>query len=293
MQKNLQSKYNNAKVVAEIGCNHKGDLALAKSLILSAKQCGVDYAKFQKRNAKALLTQAQYDAPHNVPYHAYGNTYGAHREFLEFSSDQHRELKSYCEELGIGYACSVWDLISAKDIIDLNPDYIKVPSACNNNHVLLYELRDNYKGSVHISLGMTSLEEEKEIMSLFSGHEERLVLYACTSGYPVRFDDVCLMEIRRLVDAYGDSVESVAFSGHHLGIAIDIAAYVLGAQWIERHFTGDRTWKGTDHAASLEASGLGKLVRDLQATHSSLQYKSNEILEVEQEQRNKLKYRKS
>ena len=86
-------------------------------------------------------------------------------------------------------------------------------------------------------------------------------------------------------------MKDIGFSGHHLGIAIDIAAYTLGATWIERHFTLDRTWKGTDHAASLEPTGLRKIARDLQATFSSLSYKSREILDIEQVQRDKLKYR--
>ena len=115
------------------------------------------------------------------------------------------------------------------------------------------------------------------------------MLYACTSGYPVPFDDVCLLEISRLYDKYGDRVQGISFSGHHLGIAIDVAAYTLGARWIERHFTKDRTWRGTDHAASLEPTGLAKLVRDLEATHLALTHKSAEILEIELEQRNKLK----
>ncbi len=283
--------YTIPKVIAEIGCNHKGDMDIAKELILLAKECKVDYAKFQKRNPKELLTAEQYDAPHGVPYNAYGTSYGAHREFLEFDIDQHRELKSYAESIDIGYATSVWDMTSAAEIASLKPDFIKIPSACNNHTEMLAYLRDSYKGQIHISLGMTNREEEAAILDLFEGYEDRLVMYSCTSGYPVPFDNVCLLEIKRIIEMYGDRIGAVGFSGHHLGIAIDIAAYTLGAQWIERHFTKDRTWKGTDHAASLEAAGLSKLVRDLQATHAALTYKSEDILDIEKEQREKLKYR--
>jgi len=286
------TSYTLPKVIAEIGCNHKGDMDIAKELILLAKDCKVDYAKFQKRNPKELLTSEQYDAPHQVPYNSYGRSYGAHREFLEFDVDQHRKLKVYAESIGIGYACSVWDMTSAAEIVSLEPDFIKIPSACNNHTDMLIYLRDEYKGEVHISLGMTSRDEEEAILELFSGYENRVVLYSCTSGYPVPFDSVCLLEIKRLHDAYADKLSAIGFSGHHLGIAIDIAAYTLGAKWIERHFTKDRTWKGTDHAASLEAAGLSKLVRDIHATHAALQYKPNEILDIETEQRDKLKYRK-
>lgn len=281
-------------VVAEIGCNHKGDMAIAKELIKLAKECDADYAKFQKRNNKELLTEDQYNAPHPNPANSYGDTYGAHREYLEMDLEQHREMKAYCEEIGIGYATSVWDITSAKEIIQLNPDYIKVPSACNNHFGLLEVLRDEYDGDVHISFGMTTKAEEKEIVEFFEQKDKaksKLVIYACTSGYPVPFEDVNLLEITRIKQAFGDRIKQVGFSGHHLGIAIDIAAYTLGGIWVERHFTKDRTWKGTDHAASLEPTGMKKLARDLKATHKSLSYKEQDILPIEQVQRDKLKFR--
>lgn len=284
-----------AKLIAEIGCNHKGDFNLAKDLILKAKECGADVAKFQKRNNRLLLTEEQYNAPHPNPINSYGETYGLHREFLEFYLDQHRELKKYCDEIGITYCTSVWDEISAREIIQLSPDFIKVPSACNNNYALLEILRDEYKGDVHISTGMTTLDEIESTILFFENKNEsksKVVLYACTSGYPVPFEDISLLEIKRLSEKYGHRVKSIGFSGHHLGIAVDIAAYVLGAEWIERHFTLDRTWKGTDHAASLEPSGLGKLSRDLNAVNKALTYKAKEILDIEEVQREKLKNRK-
>ena len=257
-----------------------------------AHQSGADYAKFQKRNPRELLTEKQYNEPHGVPYNAYGDTYGKHREFLEFDIAQHKDLKAYCEEIGIGYACSAWDVTSAKELISISPDYIKVPSACNTHFELLKVLRDEYDGDIHVSLGMTSRGEEAKLMQFLSEvGQSRVVLYSCTSGYPVDFDDVCLLEISRLESSYYNQIKEVAFSGHHLGIAIDIAAYTLGAKWIERHFTKDRTWKGTDHAASLEPSGLSKLCRDLNATYKSLSYKSNEILDIEKTQYQKLKWR--
>ncbi|MFY0712117.1 N-acetylneuraminate synthase family protein [Seonamhaeicola sp. NFXS20] len=288
-------EYNKPKVIAEIGCNHKGDFKIAKELLDLAKQCGADVAKFQKRNNKELLTEKQYNAPHPNPSNSYGETYGEHREFLEFSIDQHAELKKYCDKIGIEYSTSVWDVTSAKEMITFSPSLLKVPSACNNNFEMLKVLRDDFKGDVHLSFGMTNLEEEKQIVEFFeeAGQaKNRLVIYSCTSGYPVPFKDVCLLEISRLIKEYGDRVKHVGFSGHHLGIAIDNAAFALGATWVERHFTKDRTWKGTDHAASLEPAGMRKLCRDLKATYEALNYKDSEILEIEQVQRDKLKYRK-
>jgi sialic acid synthase len=288
--------YQKPKVIAEIGCNHKGEISIAKELIDLAIQCEADYAKFQKRNPRELLTKEQYNAPHPNQMHAYGKTYGEHREFLEFTVEQHAELKAYCDKNGIGYATSVWDITSAKEIISLQPDFIKVPSACNNNFEMLKILRDDFSGDVQISMGMTTHDEEQQIISFFEetgAAKEHLIIFSCTSGYPVPFEDIGMLEINRLYNNYEHRVKEIGFSGHHLGIAVDIAAYTLGASWIERHFTKDRTWKGTDHAASLEPGGLGKLIRDLNATYKSLQYKKEEILDIEKEQRNKLKYRKN
>ncbi len=283
-------------VVAEIGCNHMGEFDIAKDLIKLAKDSGAMVAKFQKRNPKELLTKEQYNSPHPNPSHSYGATYGKHREYLEFSKEEHKKLKVYCEKIGIEYSTSVWDTTSAKEIISLKPNFIKVPSACNNHFEMLKVLRDSYKGEVHVSFGMTTHKEEEEVVKFFEEKGQaktRLVIYSCTSGYPVDFKDVCLLEILRLSQTYGERVKEIGFSGHHNGIAIDIAAYTLGATWIERHFTKNRTWKGTDHAASLEPQGLFKLIRNLNATYDSLKLKKVEILEVEAEQRKKLKYRKN
>jgi len=279
-------------IIAEIGCNHKGDMNIAKEMIATAAMfCKVDVVKFQKRNNKELLSEEEYNAPHPNPSNSYGNTYGEHREFLEFTPAQHKQLKQWCEEYGVIYSTSVWDVTSAKEITELNPALIKVPSACNLNKEMLEYLCDHYKGEVHLSFGMTTEEEEEEIVKLFEskGRNKDLVIYSCTSGYPVPFEDVCLLEINRLKERYADRVKAIGFSGHHNGIAVDIAALTLGSEWIERHFTLDRTWKGTDHAASLEPDGMRKLVRDCKAVLKSLNYKEKNVLDIEMVQRNKLK----
>jgi len=281
------------RIVAETGCNHKGDIEIAREMIETAKYfCKADAVKFQKRSARECLTAAEYKAPHPVPHNSYGATYGEHRERLEFSIDQHRELKAYCDSLDIDYSCSVWDMTSAREIISLRPKLIKVPSACNTWEDLLRELCRTFSGEIHISLGMTTRSEEEAIVAFLEreGRARDAVIYACTSGYPVPDDDVCLLEIERLQGQYGSRVKAIGFSGHHLGIAIDIAAFVLGAKWIERHFTLDRTWKGTDHAASLEPDGLRRVVRDTASVARALTYKGQEILPIEAEQRLKLKW---
>jgi len=284
-----------ARVIAEIGCNHKGDMDIAKELIKVAKIfCNADVVKFQKRNNKELLTEDQYNAPHPNPHNSYGETYGEHREYLEFTAEQHGELMAYCQEMDIEYSTSTWDLTSAKEIAALKPSLIKIPSACNNHYEMLEWLCENYEGELHVSTGMTTPQEIDDLVNFFVERKRAkdLVLYSCTSGYPVPFEDVSLLEITKLKEKYGDVVKEIGFSGHHLGIAVDVAAYTLGATTIERHYTLDRTWKGTDHAASLEPEGLRRLCRDLAAVHKALTYKAADILDIEKVQRDKLKYKK-
>lgn len=279
-------------VIAEIGCNHMGKMDIAKEMIRTASIfCKVDAVKFQKRNPKELLTPEEYNAPHPNPIHSYGKTYGEHREYLEFTLAQHEELKWECEANNVIYSTSVWDTTSALEIASLKPAFIKIPSACNLDFDMLGRLLDVYDGEIHLSFGMTTKEEERRILQFFAERDRlrQLIIYSCVSGYPVAFEDLSLLDIRRLLESYGDKVKAIGFSGHHLGIAADIAAFTLGANYIERHFTLDRTWKGTDHAASLEPDGMRRLARDLRNVAKALTYKREDLLDVEKVQRKKLK----
>ncbi len=280
-------------LIAEVGCNHMGDVELAKRFVdVASTFCEVNHVKFQKRSNRDLLSEEEYEAPHPMPQNSYGSTYGEHREFLELSMDEHRALHRYCMERDVTYSCSVWDLPSLRDIATLNPEYIKIPSATNTNLTLLDEVCRSYSGKIHVSLGMTTKAEELELMDVFRSNRRAgdVVLYACTSGYPIQASDACLMEIPRLIQDYGDEVEGIGYSGHHLGISIDIVAYTLGADYIERHFTLDRTWKGTDHAASLEPDGLRRVRRNLVQASEALRPRPAEILDIEKPQRAKLKW---
>ena len=281
-------KYNKCKIISEICCNHAGKISTAKEMIRMSKICGADYAKFQKRNPIKAVPQALHSQPHPCPMHSCGQTYLQHRQALEFSLDQHRELQKHCQKVGIGYACSVWDIDSAKDVISLSPDFIKVPSAMNENYELLDYLFSNYTSDIHISLGMISEKNKNILIDYLTDNkkrEDRTVVYHTTSDYPVKFEELFLFEIEKL----GIIFNRVGYSGHHLGIAADMCAYTLGAEWVERHFTLDRTAKGTDSSASLEPSGLQKLCRDLKACHKALTYKDVDMTENEQENSKKLK----
>ena len=280
------------KVIAEIGCNHRGSIETAREMIkIAAIFCKVDVVKFQKRCNRELLSELEFDLPHPNPINSFGSTYGEHREFLEFDLDQNMELMNYCNELGVMFSTSVWDPTSAKEIISLNPGLIKVPSAINTDMRVLRMLFSDYEGEIHVSLGMTKKKEIESIINLGSKFNrlKDIVIYHCISGYPVENKELYLNEIINLQTAYGNEVGAIGFSGHHKGIAVDIAAYVLGATWFERHFTLDRTWKGTDHSASLEPDGMRRVKRDLMAAQEALRYKPEEILPIELVQRDKLK----
>jgi len=284
--------YRKPKIIAEIGCNHMGQMDIAKELIDLAKQSGVKYVKFQKRNNKELLSEEQYNAPHPNPVNSYGDSYGAHRDYLEFDVEQNKELMRYCNSVDMEYSTSVWDVSSAREMISFKPNFLKVPSACNHNFNMLKVLRDEFKGQVQLSIGMTTKSEVEKVVKFFEENNQaknRLLIYSCTSGYPVPAKDVALLELNWLYENYSKRVNEIGFSGHHLGVGLDIAAYTLGARWIERHFTKDKSWKGTDHCASLDASELKMLVTGLNEAFHALNYKENEILPIEQVQRDKLK----
>lgn len=280
------------KIIAEIGCNHRGSFEIAKEMIdCLSYQCGVDVVKFQKRNNKELLTEEEYNREHPCPENSFGETYGEHRDKLEFTLEQHKELKAYCEIRGLIYSCSVWDITSAEEIISLNPKMIKIPSAQNYNLELINYIADNYNGEIHISLGMTTKEEQADIYSLLKDKNKlkNVVLYHCVSDYPVSLNNVCLRELEVLISMYKSEIKGFGFSGHHETYNIDNLCCVYGIDYIERHFTLNKNWKGTDHSASLEPEEMRNFVRHIKESIRVLKFKDKEILDCELVQRNKLK----
>lgn len=268
----------------------------AKNLVKLASLAGADYAKFQKRNPRECVPKEMWNQPHPHGDYAYGDTYLKHRQNLELLVEQHAEIQTWCKYVGIGYASSVWDITSAKEIASLNPDFIKVGSPVNLHFELMRYLNNEYKGDIHISLGMITIQEKEDLYQFINDEMDthRIVLYHCTSEYPCPFEHLYLEEIRKLHSLQFQSSPigkiRVGFSNHGYGIAADIAAYVLGAEWIERHFVDDRTLKHSDAAASLEPNGLRLVCRDLSAVHKSLTEKSG-MTDAEGKQRRKLKYK--
>lgn len=286
--------YKKPVFIAELCCNHMGSVDLAKVMIDLAKQAGADIVKFQKRDIDAWVNRKPniYNRPHPNENNAFGKTYKDHRQFLEFTFDEHKELKEYCDLKKIKYSASVWDMKSVQEICSLNPSMIKVASACNSNYEILEWLCKNYKGEIHVSLGMTSRDDIKRIVDFFIKHkrEKDLYLYSCTSGYPVEYKDMCILEIKYLIENYGNIIKGIGFSGHHIGTVIDIAAYTLGANIIERHFTIDKQLKGTDQKVALTKEEYETLIKDIMIVKETLTYKNKDILDVEISNKEKLKW---
>jgi len=246
--------------------------------------------KFQKRTVS--LKPGDYECAHPNPYYAYGDSYGAHREALEFDAAQHADLRDCAMAFGVLYACSAWDIPAAEEIAALDPAWIKVPSAHNLDCPLVTWLA-NWGGRLHISLGMTNRGEADQLVELLTrlGAADRTTLYHCTSDYPVRTEDVRLDEIDVLNERYGGTVAGFGFSGHHHGIAVDMVAASKGITHIERHYTLNRTWRGTDHAASLEPDGIRKLIRGVEEVSRARGDKgATGLLDTELVQRGKLKH---
>lgn len=254
-----------AFIIAEIGQNHQGDLDIAKELILQAKACGADAVKSQKRDIQTLLTPEEYNRPY-TSINAFAATYGKHREALELEPEQHAELRDFAANEGIAFFSSPWDIPSAQLLNNLGMPIIKIPSACLTHLALLEEVA-TFGKPIILSSGMSTMDQIDAALEAVKNAED-VYLLQCTSSYPSSFESINLKVISEFQARYPQV--TIGFSGHHRGIAVDVAAVALGAKVIERHFTLDRTMKGSDHAASLEPKGLASLVRDIRACEMAL-----------------------
>lgn len=253
-------------VIAEIGHNHQGSLEKAKELFHVAKECGVNAVKLQKRDNRTLFTKAMYESPYNGE-NSFGPTYGEHREALEFGRDEYLELQRYAKELGVTMFSTAFDFRSADFLADLDMPAYKIASGDLKNTPLLKYVAQIGKPMV-VSTGGGTMEDVQRAYETIMPINSQLCLLQCTANYPVEAEDMNLHVIKAYRELFPEVV--VGLSDHQNGIAMAPVAYVLGARVIEKHFTLNRAWKGTDHAFSLEPAGMKKLVRDLQRTRTAL-----------------------
>ena len=273
------SEKNHCYIIAEIGNNHQGELKIAKEMFEVAKDCGVDAVKLQKRDNKSLYTQAAYDKPYENR-NSYGETYGEHRDFLEFGIEEYRELKSHAKELGLDFIVTAFDISSADFLEEVGIDAYKIASGDLTSTPLLKHVAR--KGiPVILSTGGGQIEDIKRAYDAIIPINKELCILQCTAAYPAEPKDLNLSVITQLKEMFPDIV--IGLSDHENGIAMAVGAYVLGARVVEKHFTLNHTWKGTDHAFSLEPTGFNKLVRDLRRLPQALGSGKKHVIDLEKE----------
>jgi N-acetylneuraminate synthase/sialic acid synthase len=253
-------------VIAEIGHNHQGNLEQCKKLFYTAKACGANAVKLQKRDNRALFTKEMYESAYNSE-NAFAPTYGAHREFLEFGRAEYLELKQYAAEIGITFFSTAFDFNSADFLAEMDMPAYKIASGDITNVPLLRYIAELGKPMI-ISTGGATMEDVQRAYETVMPLNRQVCILQCTSGYPPAYTELNLRVIETFRNAFPDIV--VGLSSHDSGIAMALVGYVLGARVVEKHFTLNRAMKGTDHAFSLEHSGLEKMIRDLQRARTAL-----------------------
>jgi sialic acid synthase len=253
-------------VIAEIGHNHQGSLDKARELFREAKLAGAHAVKLQKRDNRGLYTSAAYNKPYDNE-NSFGATYGEHREFLEFGRDEYQALQQYARELGVDFFATAFDLASADFLGSLDMPAYKIASGDLKSTPLLKHVARLGKPIV-ISTGGAFIEDVQRAYDTIMPINPQLAILQCTAGYPAAFEELDLCVIATYRERFPGAV--IGFSSHDNGIAMPVAAYILGARIVEKHFTLNRAMKGTDHAFSLEPVGLRKMVRDLERTHKAV-----------------------
>lgn len=268
-------------VIAEIGINHNGDLDLAKQLIDAAVSTGCDAVKFQKRTPELCVPPEQRDIPRETPWGTM--TYLDYRYRTEFEKPEYDEIDRYCREVGIQWFASPWDENAVEFLEQYDPVCHKVASASITDLALLRALRRTGR-PVIMSTGMSSMDEIRAAVAELD--RDSLLLAHATSTYPCKPEELNLRMIDTLREEFG---VPVGYSGHETGLSTTVATIALGACFVERHITLDRSMWGSDQAASVEVGGLGRLVRDIRVLESALGDGVKKVYESEMPSRQKLR----
>ena len=249
--------------IAEIGINHNGSLDHCKQLILLAKAAGADFAKIQKRNPDVCVPEAQKTKRRNTPWGEM--TYLDYKRRMEFSEDQIAELCAYAKSLDIGFFASVWDVDSAR-LMARHTRIAKLGSASITDEELCKVTRELFD-RVIISTGMST---EEEIETAVANAKPDVIMHT-NSTYPCPVEDLNLRYIEHMKRKWGDKAE-IGYSGHEYGLITTFAAVAMGATWVERHVTLDRSMWGSDQSSSIEPSGLIKLVKGIRDIEKAVKY---------------------
>ncbi len=269
----------NPFIIAEIGHNHQGSTKKAKELILAAKKAGASAVKFQKRNNKTLFTKKFYDSPYENP-NSFAKTYGKHRDFLELSKNQYKELIKFANKINIEIFATPFDLESVSFLESLNVNCYKIASADLNNTILQKEVAKTKK-PIFLSTGGGTLKDVKRAVKNIMSINKKLSVLHCTASYPCDIKDMNLNVISTYLKEFPSNI--IGLSDHENGIDAATIAYMLGARVFEKHFTLNRGNKGTDNAFSLEPQGLERFIRNIKRVPLMLGSKRKKVLESEKE----------
>lgn len=260
-------------IIAEIGINHNGDIDIAKRLIRVAVASGCDAVKFQKRTPELCVPQAQRSLMRETPWGYI--SYMEYREKVEFGLAQYQEIDRYCREQGVLWFASCWDEPSVDFMQQFDPPCYKIASASLTRDALLTHTRATGKPLL-MSTGMSTLAEIDHAVDVVG--KDNLILLHTVSTYPAKYEELNLRAITTLRARYGIPV---GYSGHETGLASTVAAVAIGACCVERHITLDRAMWGSDHAASLEPTGLTRICRDIRLVETSMGNGEKKVIERE------------
>ena len=249
-------------IIAEIGINHNGDIEIAKQLMDVAVETGCDAVKFQKRTPEICVPEEQKSIPRETPWGSM--TYFEYKKRIEFEQPEFEQIDAYAKKIGIDWFASPWDVPSVDFLESFDVPCQKIASACLTDSELLTAVNKT-KTTTILSTGMSSIEEIDKAVSLLN--KVPLAIAQATSTYPAEASELNLRAIQTFAEKYK---VPIGYSGHERGLQVTIAAVALGATFIERHITLDRSMWGTDHSASLEPEGLKKLVRDIRIIELAL-----------------------
>jgi len=270
-------------IIAEIGINHNGSLENAKKLIDGAVKAGCDAVKFQKRTPHLCVPKDQWLIMRDTPWGPM--TYIDYRCKIEFGEAEFAQIDLYCREQGIDWSASCWDEPSVYFIQQFNPPFFKASSSSLCDHDLLLKMKRTGK-PLMISTGMSNQQEIESAVAVLG--EDNLMIAHSTSTYPCPLEELNLKMIETLAQEYPRAV--IGYSGHETGLSTTYAAVALGAAFVERHITLDRTLWGTDQAASVEIHGIDTLVRHIREVEKALGDGIKQVYQSEMAARKKLRY---
>jgi N-acetylneuraminate synthase len=278
----LLSNQNSCYLIAEIGINHNGDLGNVFKLIDNSKNAGFDCVKFQKRTPELSTPDSQKNVVRETPWGEM--TYLEYKKRIELDQEAYSAIDSYCKDIGIDWTASCWDIPSVEFIEQYDVPFIKIASASLTDRELINRIKNTNKPII-LSTGMSTMKEIKKAVNLLS--DSKLILLHTTSSYPCPPEELNLNMINTLRDEFPDLL--IGYSGHEVGLASTLAAVTLGAKVVERHITLSRAMWGTDQSASIELTGMTKLVKDIKTIELSLGDGIKKVYDSEQTPLQKLR----